>query len=431
MKYFILIILIIFVYSCNNEQQNNDKIQIKFWHSFVSSTLPALDTLIYDFEKNHPQIKILAQYVPTGDALIQKLVTAIQSNTTPDISWIHSDFLHRLVDADAIYPMQKFIHGKNGISLQEMNDFFPSLLDAASIRDTLYAIPMEATTLALIYNRRLFREAGLDPESPPENWDELIEYAQKLTKDKNGDGIIDQYGFYVPVFPASGPLSIWMVLQWSPFLWQAGGQLIDKEQTRAEFDSDAGIAALSLWKDLFNKQVLVNFSQGHDSGFLSGMLAMIMDGPWNLPLYRSAKNTDWAIASLPAGKNGKVTYLAGEHLAIFRQSRFQNEAWSFVKYIIAPQTQAKFSKLSGYLPVRKSVLNLKEYQKYLETDYGLRSFVKQIPYSRGRERIDHFRVEINQAIAEAVEKSIMGGDDPKAALDDAAAEVNRLLAKEK
>ncbi len=49
-------------------------------------------------------------------------------------------------------------------------------------------MPMEATTLALIYNKTKFKEAGIDPDKPPQNWDELYDYAVKLTKDKNGDG---------------------------------------------------------------------------------------------------------------------------------------------------------------------------------------------------------------------------------------------------
>ncbi|NUM78508.1 extracellular solute-binding protein, partial [candidate division KSB1 bacterium] len=77
--------------SCSkrNDQIDN-KITITFWHSFVASTIPSLEELIKRFEVEHPEITIKAQYVPTGDALVQKLITAIQSQTAPDISWIHA-----------------------------------------------------------------------------------------------------------------------------------------------------------------------------------------------------------------------------------------------------------------------------------------------------------------------------------------------------
>jgi ABC-type glycerol-3-phosphate transport system substrate-binding protein len=161
--------------------------------------------------------------------LIQKLITAIQSKTAPDISWLHSDFIEDLVEADAIYKMDHFIGGKDGISKEELNDIYPALLKFSSWKGTLYSLPMEATNLALLYNKDMFKKAGLDPNHPPKNWDELKEFSKKLTIDKNKDGNFEQVGFFVPVFPAAGPLGSWMVWQFMPFLWQAGGDYVNDE----------------------------------------------------------------------------------------------------------------------------------------------------------------------------------------------------------
>lgn len=420
--------LILLLSGCGDSPENKPgEITITFWHSFVSRTIPALEHLIEKYEKEHPGIHINAQYVPSGDPLVQKLVTAIQSNTAPDISWIHSDFLNKLVEANAIFKMDEFISGKNGLTKEEMDDIFPQSLQSAKWRDTLYAMPMEATTLALIYNKTKFKEAGLDPDSPPKTWDELYSYAMKLTKDKNGDGKIDQYGFYIPAFPASGPLSIWMVLQWTPFLWQAGGAEIDSRQTKVLFNSDAGVQALSFWKKLFDGENLKDFTLTHDLGFISNTISMIMDGPWDLPEFREIKNFEWGVAYLPAGPVQRATYMAGEHLAIFRQSRHPDQAWAFVKWILEPENQAMFSEESGYLPVRKSVLELPEYKKYLEKDPAMKAFIEQISISRARAPIDYYRVEINQNIAEAVEKAIIGNIDAGTALNEAAEKSNALL----
>ncbi|MCU7496659.1 MAG: ABC transporter substrate-binding protein [Ignavibacteria bacterium] len=430
-KYFVLFILVstfsFTLASCGSKSRDEGKIVITFWHSFVSNTIPALNELIERFEKEHPNIKIKAQYVPSGDPLIQKLVTAIQSHTAPDIAWIHSDYMDKLVEADAIYPMDYFTKGSDGLTRDELNDIFPPLLQSARWRDTLYALPMECTTLALLYNKTLFRQAGLDPNHPPKDWNELREYARKLTLDKNHDGKIDQYGFYVPVFPASGPLSIWMILQWEPYLWQAGGRVINPEQTRVEFNSQAGVKALLLWKELYTGLNLTNYTLTHNMGFASGSLAMIMDGPWDLPEFRKMNNKDWAVASLPAGPVKKATYLAGEHLAIFKQSRHPKEAWTFLKWVISPDVQAMFSEASGYLPVRRSTLELKAYKDFLERDPAMKAFVEQIPLGQARGVIDYHRVEINQIIASAVEDCIIGKTDIKTALDAAAEKSNRLL----
>ncbi|NIV11381.1 MAG: extracellular solute-binding protein, partial [Aliifodinibius sp.] len=183
--------------SCGKEKkQSDDEITITFWHSFVTSTIPALKELLQLFESEHPDIKIKAQYIPTGDALIQKLITAVQSKTAPDISWLHSDYMQDLVEAKAIYKMKYFIEGEDGISPQDLEDIYPALRTYASWKDTLYSMPMEATNLALIYNKEMFRNAGLDPEKPPRTWDELFQYSQKMTIDENGDGKYEQIGFF-------------------------------------------------------------------------------------------------------------------------------------------------------------------------------------------------------------------------------------------
>lgn len=413
------------IQGCSKKDDN--KITVTFWHSFVSSTIPALDQLIKDFEKENPSIKINAQYIPTGDALVEKLITAIQSNTAPDISWIHEDFIDKLVESDAIYDMNFFINGNDSLTQSEINDIYPQLLKNFTHKNVLYAMPMEATVLALIYNKDHFKAAGLNPDHSPKDWKELREYAKKLTIDKDGDGKIDQYGFYVPAFPASGPLSIWMVLQWSPFLWQAGGKIINSNQTEVLFNSEAGVKALTLWKNIYDDLNFSNYSFTHDMGFASGSLSMIMDGPWDLPTFRKMENVNWAVAPLPKGPVKKATYMAGEGMAVFKQSKHPGAAWKFIKWVIQPEVQAKFSMNSGYLPIRKSVLEMTEYQNFLEKDSAMKNFIEQLSYAQERPSIDKYYVNINQIIAGAIEKTLLGNMDSKKSLNEAAKKSNELL----
>jgi len=430
-KFYLLILIILAaVQGCSGKKQDNRTV-VTFWHSFVSSTIPALNELIERFEKENPGIKIDAQYIPTGDALIQKLVTSIRSNTAPDISWLHADFIDKLVDADAIYDMNHFIKGKNGLSDEDMKDIFPQLIKTFTHKGVLYAVPMEATTLALLYNKDHFKAAGLNPDHPPADWNELKEYAAKLTLDKDGDGKIDQYGFYIPAYPASGPLSIWMVLQWSPYLWQAGGEIIDSAQQKVLFNSDAGVQALTLWKNIYDELDFSNYSFTHDMGFASGSLSMIMDGPWDLPTFRKMNNIDWGVASLPKGPVKNATYIAGEGLAVFKQSKNADAAWTFIKWVAQPEIQAMFSMSSGYLPIRKSVLERDDYKRFLEKDEPMKKFVEQISIAKQRAAIDKYYVDINQAIADAIEKTLVGNKDPRKALNDAADISNKLLEKGK
>ena len=393
------------------------RVRVLFWHSFVSSTIPALEELIARFEEEHPHIDIDAQYIPTGDALVQKLVTAVQSDNAPDISWIHSHYLEELVKADAVYPMSRFRQGPDSLTQAELDDIYPALKQYASWQGTLYSLPMEATNLGILYNKDHFREAGLDPESPPADWDELKDYAQRLMRDRNNDGRPERAGFVVPAVPATGPQGTYMMWQWIPYVWQAGGYLINEEQTEVLFDEEPGVEALSLWQDLYQAQNLRSFNtQEPLTPFVSGQVSMMMDGPWNLPRYpKLMPNTDWGIAMLPAGPEQRATVVAGEYLAIFKQTEHPEAAWKFLKWMIQPETQAFWSMRSGYLPIRASVLELPEYQQYLEENAAHRAFVEQMEYAQAQRPMDFHTLEIQRLIAQAIEQALVGGRDPAGA----------------
>jgi multiple sugar transport system substrate-binding protein len=420
--------LSILTFGCKrSEEQKTGKVTLTFWHSCVSSTVPALNELAAKFHEEHPDIEIKPQYVPTGDALIQKLITSVQSNTAPDISWIHANFLQDIIEGDAIYQMDEFIHGPDSLPAADYNDIFPALLQEAKWRGVLYSVPMEATGIALLCNRELFRNAGLDPERPPKTWEDLRQYARKLSLDRNGDGKYEQVGFFVPVFPSSGPLGDWMVWQWYPFLFQAGGDVINREQTQVLYNSDAGIMALTLWKDIYDDLGLNRFTIDYEVAFASKTLAMTLDGPWNIPRWKQLKNLDWTIVPLPAGPAKRATIVGGEYLAIFKQTRHPREAWTFVKWMIRPDVQAMWSMKSGYLPVRHAVHNIKEYKDFLEANPQLKAYVDQLDVAQAPSPIDYHGLKISRHLAEAIEKATLGKGDPKIVLDEAAKKSNQLL----
>ena len=413
-----------------NTADSGDRVTITFWHSFVSSTIPALEALIERFEAEHPGIRIDAQYIPTGDALVQKLVTAVQSGNAPDVSWVCSHYMEELVAADAIYAVDHFDDRPDRLTEDERADLYPALVQYASWRGTMYSLPMEATNLGILYNKDHFREAGLDPERPPETWGELQDMARRLARDDNGDGRFERAGFVVPAAPATGPQGSYMMWQWIPFLWQGGSYLIDEAQTQVLFDEPGGVEALTLWQDLYEAQNLRTFNtQEPLTPFISGQVAMMLDGPWNLPRYdRLMPNIDWGIAMLPAGPEKRATVVAGEYLAIFKQTEHPDAAWAFLKWMIQPETQAFWSQESGYLPVRKSVLELPAYQQFLEENPAHRAFAEQMEYAQAQRPMDFHTLEIQRLLAQAIEQALVGRRDPAEALAEAAEKSNALLA---
>jgi multiple sugar transport system substrate-binding protein len=122
--------------------------------------------------------------------------------------------------------------------------------------------------------------------------------------------------------------------------------------------------------------------------------------------------------------------LAGESLVVFKQCIYPKEAWRFINWFLKPEVQRTFAEKSGYLPVRRSVLNDSDYVNFLEQFPQQKSFNEQIRYARGRSLPDKFRVEVNQCIAEALESSIVGGMPPEKSLQVASEKIKRLLSSE-
>lgn len=430
--YIVLLALSLGALGCGSsgaEGGREGAVTVTFWHSFTQSTRPALDKLIDRFHEEHPNIRIRAQYIPTGDALAQKLVTAVQSGSAPDISWIHSHYLEELTKADAVYEMAHFIDGENGLTDEEVADIYPALIQYASWQGTMYSLPMEATNLGLLYNKTLFEKAGLDPEQPPQTWDELKEYSRRLSVDNNGDGRYEQIGFFVPAVPASGPQGAYMMWQWSPFLWQAGGYLVNKEQTEILWDEPPGVAALSLWESIYEAQNQHTFTSSDPLTVMaSQQIAMMLDGPWNLPRYPELfSRFDWGVAMLPEGPAKRATVVAGEYLAIFKQSANPDAAWEFVRWIIQPEIQAFWSMESGYLPVRQSVVDVPEFQAFLEKNPAQAAFVRQMEFAQAQRPIDFSTMTIQRLLAEAIERATVGNEDPAAVLSETASEAEQLL----
>ncbi len=405
------------------------RVTITFWHSFVSSTIPAFNALIARFEEEHPEIKINAQYVPTGDALVQKLITAVQSNSAPDISWVRANYMAELVQADAIYKIEDFAKGPDGLTQAELDDIYPALVQYASWKKTLFSMPMEATNLGLLYNKDHFRAAGLDPERPPQTWEELASYAGRLKQDENGDGRYERIGFMVPAVPATGPQGPYMVWQFIPFIWQAGGDLVNESQTRVLYGEEPAVRALELWKSIYQSQNQQSFTNDQAiNAFASKQASMVLDGPWNLPRYPELlQGIDWGVAMLPAGPAKKATVVAGEYLAIFKQSKHPEEAWTFLKWMVQPEVQAFWAMESGYLPVRKSVLEVEEFQDFLEKNPAHRAFVEQMAFAQAQRQVDYNALEIERNLAVAIEQATVGGQDPATVLKRAAEASQPLL----
>ncbi len=165
---FILFLLLIIVISgCGKKKQTSEKLTIEFWHAMGGPLGDALDIMIKEFNQSHPDIRVKAISMGRYEALSQKLMAAIVSNTQPDLAQAHENWTAKLIEGDAIVPIEKFIKGENGLSKKELDDFFPVFIKSSTFDDTIWAFPFNKSVRVMYYNKDMFYKNGININKPP------------------------------------------------------------------------------------------------------------------------------------------------------------------------------------------------------------------------------------------------------------------------
>ncbi|HEY4387737.1 MAG TPA: ABC transporter substrate-binding protein [Ktedonobacteraceae bacterium] len=399
---------------------------IKVW--FPGNSGPESDlvikTLVPTFEKANPDITVDVQYVDWG-SLSPKLNTAFAGGIAPDVFGHGPAAAAGFVASDRVLPLDSYI---NTLDEATRNDF-GSMLDAGLVNGHRYLLPMISDGVLFAYRTDFFQQAGLDPAHPPTNWDELQSDALKLTQRQGGK--IVRAGLE---FSNAG---IGAEQTFSTFLYQAGGQLLNKEGTEVAWNSAAGVKALQFMVNFYNGPDATASKEGGSTGtlpitqqpLLTGQTAMeLIDSGTLAGIQQAAPNVMKNIVVMPPlGLVQPAAYGgAGTGLFINKDSKHPDAAWRFIKYMTSVQTLQQYTDVTGTVPARASFLKSDLVQK--------RPFMKNFLEAQAT---NVFRpnpnipawVQARDVLTRYLEKAMAQQMTPKAALDAAAQEAGSLLTK--
>jgi multiple sugar transport system substrate-binding protein len=337
------------------KQERDGVVELEFWmRDTRPSNVEAMDLIVESFEQQHPGIKVNVVLTP-WDSVEQKTMTAIAAGTLPDLSQ-----LNQTGAAD---------YGEKGILLNlddelkswdRLNDICGVSVSQAKYNGEFYAIPWFAGSNVMFYNKDLFIEAGIvDADgnaAPPKNWEEFLADAKKLTKDTDGDGVIDQWGFVT-----RGDVSLTIPIR--EFMLAAGdGEWVDSNRN-VIVDSKKNLEGLNFYLDLFQRYKVVPPDTpsvdyvGEEQYFLSGKVAMMFNGPWNLGnMYDSSVN--WSVALEPK-REKNACHIGGCPVGIFNTTEHPQEALLFAKYLVSDEAQKIWAVDKGNgLPVTQKAQEL-------------------------------------------------------------------------
>src|SRR4029078_10343420 len=170
-------------------------------------------------------------------------LTAVKSGEPPVMSILLSTDMFTLIDEDAIVPFDDLV--KTADDRAWLASFYPAFMENSQTGGKTWGIPFQRSTIVLYYNKEMFKEAGLDPNKPPETWTQMREHAQKLTK-RDGAGRVTQWGVQIP----SCGFPYWLFQR---LAIENGAPLMNASGTQTYYDKPEVIGALEYWLDLINK----------------------------------------------------------------------------------------------------------------------------------------------------------------------------------
>ena len=234
------------------------------------------------FETKNPAIKIEIQpTVPTG--LDTKLLVALQAGSGFDVATTSAPWNYSFAKSGTLLPLDEFIKKVN----LDVSDFYVGNWSTTQFNGKTYGIPYRASSDGLIYNKKLFREAGLDPEKPPVTWDDVLAYAQKMTRQVNGK---KQFGWGLVGGGETNNFIAWFVTT----IWSYGGDLFTPDFKKVTINEPAAVQGVTFSSDLYTKHHVAQDSALQDDSntivplFAQDVIGMYLSGAYAIGPTRKA-----------------------------------------------------------------------------------------------------------------------------------------------
>ncbi len=325
-----LVTLGLLVWTPGRKVPSDGKTHIRYW--YIVGAQDAVPYHARRFNEVQDSVVVEATPIPWNEHE-KKILTAVLSGDPPDVV---SQFVPVVKWASrlALTPLDGFIESTGFDTTQ----LFPALWSEMGWQGQTFAIPIQSTSYALFYNKALFREAGLDPERPPETWDELEDAARRLTR-RGPNGRLTQVGFV----PDYGNLPTTQLMA-----WQQDAVFLSPDGRTVTLDTPPMRQALGWIADFYAaygvddlKAFTAGLGSADQHGFLSGRIGMaVLDLSYLDQAARYNPDLEVGVAPIPTFPGRPPASSAGSWwLAIPRGAAHPEAAWAFMQFAVQRQIQ--------------------------------------------------------------------------------------------
>jgi multiple sugar transport system substrate-binding protein/sn-glycerol 3-phosphate transport system substrate-binding protein len=391
-----------------------------YWHPYSDSWREnTLLAMIDEFNSsNQWGITIQAEYAGDCEEIYQKAIAGISSGKVPGMALAYQHQAAEYAKLGAVVELTPYTESERwGFTQGELEDFFPFVRQGDHLLqlEGRYGFPPSRSMDVLYYNEDWLHELGYD--HPPRTWDEFGDMACAASDLDAGT-----YGYEFSVDAST----------FADMLFNQGGQMIDEEATAYTFGDEEGLRVLNFLQRLLGEDcaILETERDGARADFGAGQVLFAINSTSKLPHYRSAvtegEGFSWSISTLPTSLDAPRVDIYGASLSIFRTTpERQLAAWLFIKWLTAPEQQARWARASNYFPVRESAADT--LQDYLSENPQYEKALGFLNYDLAIEPnvagYDNCRDSIHRML-----RAVAGGEDAESWLSRTIEECNASLA---
>lgn len=426
MKKVLIFVFIILIFSSLVVFGEKIKLRVCSWAGALEAALD--EKILAKFMELHPNVEVIYEPIPSD--YYQKILTDIAAGTPPDVFLLDAEMVPRYSEEKLLLNLAPYLTrlAKEGVPGADLNEYFEVLVNIFKKGRAVYAIPKDTSPVGIFYNKKLFDKFRVP--YPPEGewtWDQFAETVKKLTKDTDGDGKTDVWGF---AFPSWVGVAV-------PILWAGGGEVFSPDLTHCKgyLNSETNVKTYSFYVDLLKKGYApdpeeVSAMGGTSSLFYTGRIGMVTTGRW---FWISIKKQieegaplDIGIAPIPHApgyKNVTVTYASG--WAVPANVKNKKLAVELATWLSSPYAQRERCLIGGLaISANKEIA-----KEQAEKDKVDAAFIKMLDYARVPigSQTKYYRPLFERTWQEAVDKIIVAGWSVKEALDWAAEEIDKAI----
>ena len=326
-----------------------DVITLEFYYpvGVAGPLAQAINGYVAEFNAINDDIHVEPIFTGNYVENMARAQAGILSGQPPDVAILLSTDLYTLVDLEGVIPLDDYIASEDGL---DIDDFFDAFMSNSTSGGQVWGIPWQRSTPILYYNKDAFAEVGLDPESPPATWDELVEFGKQLVV-SDGDNVT-RWGVEIPT-------SFWI---YANFAIQAGRHIgsVEDDPCGVYLNTPEAIEALAFLRSLQVEHGImpdgVNQWGVAPADFIAGATAMIYHSTGSLSSLLNDVPFELGTGFMPGGPAGYGANVGGGNFYIMAdigQER-QDAAWTFINWMVRPEQIGQWGIDSGYVAPRNA-----------------------------------------------------------------------------